>query len=160
MEKSQNRNKYSIDEKIGAVILAIMAIIAFINVLSRYIFHFSLAFTEEIEINMFVWITVLGIGMAFKKGSHLGMITVFNLFPKWLKIIVTIFSAIVSFLLMLIVNIYAIKEIYQDLTLFHATSESLGIPISIYTAGIPIFSLFVFYQIIITTIENVKKMRS
>lgn len=159
MAKVENKkSKFTLDEWIGAIILSIMATIAFINVLSRYLFHFSLSFTEEIEINLFVWLTVLGIGMAFKKGSHLGMVTVFNALPKWLKVVVIIFTAITSFTLILIVNIYALKEIYQDLTLFHATSESLGIPVSIYTSGIPIFSLFVFYQIIKKTIIDVKQL--
>jgi TRAP-type C4-dicarboxylate transport system permease small subunit len=37
-----------------------------------------------------------------------------------------------------------IQAIYDELTLFHATSAALGIPVSIYYIGVPVFSVFVF----------------
>jgi len=37
-----------------------------------------------------------------------------------------------------------IQAIYQELTLFHATSAALGVPVWIYYIGVPIFSVFVF----------------
>ena len=54
------KNKHiRIDHWIAAILLFSMASIAFINVLSRYLFHFSFAATEEITINLFVWLTVV-----------------------------------------------------------------------------------------------------
>ncbi len=58
-----------------------MALIAFVNVLSRYFINFSIGATEEITINLFVWMTVVGTGIAFERGAQLGMVTFFNLFP-------------------------------------------------------------------------------
>ncbi|MCJ7541671.1 MAG: TRAP transporter small permease subunit, partial [Desulfobacterales bacterium] len=66
--------KLRFEDYITALLLFIMAAIAFINVLSRYFFHFSFAATEEITINLFVWMTVLGSGIAFERGGHLGMV--------------------------------------------------------------------------------------
>ena len=51
----QTDRRIRIDYWIVAILLFIMASIAFINVLSRYLFHFSFAATEEITINLFVW---------------------------------------------------------------------------------------------------------
>jgi TRAP-type C4-dicarboxylate transport system permease small subunit len=121
-----------------------MAAIAFINVLSRYLFHFSFAATEEITINLFVWITVIGSGIAFERGGQLGMVTLYNVFPKRLKRFVIIFGSGLSAILFLLVDIYMIQAIYQELTLFHATSAALGVPVWIYYIGVPIFSVFVF----------------
>ncbi|RLF78595.1 TRAP transporter small permease, partial [Thermococci archaeon] len=47
---------------VAAVLLLIMILVAFVNVVTRYLFHASIAFTEEIEVAFFVWITFLGIG--------------------------------------------------------------------------------------------------
>jgi TRAP-type C4-dicarboxylate transport system permease small subunit len=72
------------------------------------------------------------------------MITLYNLFPRKLKKIVTLFSAALSAVLFLLVDIYIIQAIYEELTLFNATSAALGIPVWIYYIGVPIFSIFVF----------------
>jgi len=139
--------KLKIEELISAVLLFIMASIAFINVLSRKIFHLSFAFTEEVTVHFFVWVTVLGIAIAFEKGAHLGMVSIYNKLPKTLKKTAAFLSATLSALLFLIVNYYAFREIYMDLTIFHMESEALRIPEWMYTIGIPIFSIFVFISI-------------
>jgi TRAP-type C4-dicarboxylate transport system permease small subunit len=71
---NNTNRKFRIDEWIAAILLFAMATIAFVNVLSRYFFHFSFAATEEVTINFFVWLTLLGSGIAFERGSQLGMI--------------------------------------------------------------------------------------
>ena len=140
----QPNQRFRIDHLIVAILLFIMASIAFVNILSRYLFHFSFAATEEITINLFVWVTVIGSGLAFERGGQLGMITLYNLFPKKFKTLVIVFSAALSAGLFLLVDIYTIQAIYEELTLFNATSAALGIPVWIYYIGVPIFSVFVF----------------
>jgi TRAP-type C4-dicarboxylate transport system permease small subunit len=133
-----------IDYLIVAILLFVMASIAFINVLSRYLFHFSFAATEEITINLFVWMTVVGTGIAFERGGQLGMVTIYNIFPKKFKKWVILFSAGLAAILFLLVDIYMVQAIYFELTLFQATSAGLGIPVWIYYIGVPILSVFVF----------------
>jgi TRAP-type C4-dicarboxylate transport system permease small subunit len=138
------KSAFRIDQWIVAILLFLMAAIAFINVLSRYFFHFSFAATEEITINMFVWMTVVGSGIAFGRGSHLGMVTLFKRFPPRLQKGVVLFSAILSAVLFVLVDIYMIQSIYEEVTIFHATSGALGIPVWIYYAGVPVLSVFLF----------------
>ncbi len=150
--------KYEIEEILAAVIVGIMAIIAFINVLSRYLLHLSIAATEELEVNFFVWVTVIGIALAFEKGSHLGMTILYDKFPKWMKKISIIVSTFLGIILFTIVDYFAIREIYMDMTIFHMRSEALNIPNWIYVIGIPIFSIFVFKKLIISMIKNIKNL--
>lgn len=142
MEEKNQRIR--VDHWIVAILLFTMASIAFINVLSRYLFHFSFAATEEVTINLFVWMTVVGSGIAFERGGQLGMVTLYNIFPKKFKKLVILFSAGLSALLFLMVDILTIQAIYQELTLFQATSAGLGISVWIYYIGVPILSVFVF----------------
>ncbi len=141
-----NRKTESIrlDYWIAAILLFTMAAIAFINVLSRYLFHFSFAATEEITINLFVWLTVVGTGIAFERGGQLGMITLYNVFPRRMKQFVVVFSALLSAALFILVDIFMIQAIYNEITLFQATSAGLGIPVWYYYAGVPLLSVFVF----------------
>lgn len=140
----QNDRRIRIDYWIVAILLFIMASIAFINVLSRYLFHFSFAATEEITINLFVWMTVIGTGIAFERGGQLGMVTLYNIFPNKVKKGIVVFSSALGAILFLLVDIYMIQAIYFELTIFQATSAGLGIPVWIYYIGVPILSVFVF----------------
>ncbi|HIJ37020.1 MAG TPA: TRAP transporter small permease [Deltaproteobacteria bacterium] len=140
----QTKQRIRIDHWIAAILLFTMAAIAFINVLSRYLFHFSFAATEEITINLFVWLTVVGSGIAFERGAQLGMVTLYNVFPEKFKKIVILFASALSAILFLFVDLYMIQAIYDELTLFQATSPALAIPVWIYYIGVPILSIFVF----------------
>ena len=141
---SQTNQRIRIDHWIAAILLFAMASIAFLNVLSRYLFHFSFAATEEVTINLFVWLTVVGSGLAFERGGQLGMVTLYKIFPKKFKKLVILFSSGLSALLFLVVDIFTIQAIYDELTLFQATSAALAIPVWIYYVGVPILSVFVF----------------
>ena len=133
-----------LDHLIVAALLMAMALIAFVNVLSRYFIHFSIGATEEITINLFVWMTVIGTGIAFERGAHLGMVTFFNLFPLKMRRQLVLLSGLLGAALFALVCIYMIQAIYDELTMFQATSAALGIPVWIYYAGVPVFSVFVF----------------
>jgi TRAP-type C4-dicarboxylate transport system permease small subunit len=137
-------NTIPIDHWIAAALLMTMALIAFVNILSRYFVNFSIGSTEEITINLFVWMTVVGTGIAFERGAQLGMVTVFNMFPLRMRKALVIFSALLGAALFVLVCWYMIQAIYDEITLFHATSASLGIPVWIYYAGVPLLSVFVF----------------
>jgi TRAP-type C4-dicarboxylate transport system permease small subunit len=132
-----------------AAMLFLMALITFVNVLSRYFFHFSLAATEEITINLFVWMTVIGIGLAFERGGQLGMVTLYNIFPAKMKRRVIWLSTLLAAALFVVVDMYTIQAIYDEITMFQAMSAALGIPVWIYYAGVPILSLFVFKGIVL-----------
>ncbi len=136
--------KIRTDYLIAAILLFSMSAIAFANVVSRYVFHFSFACTEEITINVFVWMTVVGSGIAFERGGQLGMVTFFNIFPRALKKGGILLSAILSAILFLIVDIFMIQAIHNELTVFHARSSSLNVPVWIYSAGVPLLSVYVF----------------
>jgi len=142
------KQKLKIEEILSAIILGIMSVIAFGNVLSRYVFHASFAATEEVVVNLFVWMTVLGIAMAFEKGSHLSMTMVTERLSPRGKAVANIVSAVIGVILFVIIDYYSCREIYRDLTIYHTRSEALDIPVWIYTAGIPVFSIFIFKNLI------------
>ena len=144
---SDQKRPFRLNEGLAAILLTVMSMIAFLNVLSRYFLHFSFAATEEITVNCFVWLTLVGSGLAFERGSQLGMVSVYNLFPQAGKKFVILLSAILGAALFCLVDIIMIQTIYQEITRFHATSAALGIPISIYYIVVPFLSVFVFLGI-------------
>lgn len=135
---------FRLDHWLVAICMATMVGIAFLNVLSRYIFHFSLAATEEITINLFVWMTVIGIGIAFERGGHMGMTTFFNMFPRSMQRLSIIIYSLLAAGLFLVLDYFMIQAIYDEITLFQARSAALNIPEWIYYLGLPVLSVFIF----------------
>jgi TRAP-type C4-dicarboxylate transport system permease small subunit len=71
-------------------------------------------------------------------------VTFFNLFPRKARRRLVVFSALLGAGLFVLVCVYTIQAIHDELTLFRATSAALGIPVWIYYAGVPALSVFVF----------------
>ena len=135
------------EEVLGAVLLSAMACLAFANVVTRYLFHFPLAFTEEIEVNSLVWLTLLGTSAAFRKGCHLRMLFVYDKFSPWLQKIVDQFISILAFGLFSVLGILGYRQLLDERFL-EITSESLNFPQWIYTICIPAGCILILIRIV------------
>lgn len=61
-------------EKWTVVIFLIgIVVMIFSGVASRFVFHYSIAFTEELARFVFVWVALLGASSAFRTGEHAGI---------------------------------------------------------------------------------------
>ncbi len=87
------------------VMMGIMFVLVFINVVTRYVFGFSFATTEEISTFLMIWITYIGAGLALREG-RLAAIDLFqDLLPEKIRratramigIIILIFFSILAY---------------------------------------------------------------
>ena len=62
-----------IEEYICAVCIVVMTLLVFANVLSRYVLHMSLSFSDEITTNLFILLSMMGAAIATKRRAHLGL---------------------------------------------------------------------------------------
>lgn len=150
------QKKYHAEEVIGAVLLAGMSVLTFINVINRYVFRKSIAFTEEITVNLFVWITLIGIAMAFRKGANLAMTNLFDRFGPKLKRAATMGAGVIGILIFGFIIVNSCQEIWKNMTFYRTTSEALGIPTWIYSLGTPVFSGMVIWEIFRATFGKPK----
>ncbi|PKL06883.1 MAG: hypothetical protein CVV53_01995 [Spirochaetae bacterium HGW-Spirochaetae-9] len=155
-----DKKKFHLDELLGAFFLAVMALITFVNVINRYFFSASLAFSEEITISLFVWITLLGIAMAFRRGTNLQMTNLYDRFSPKLKRISIAVSGLIGIGVFSFLIFNSCREIYKNMTFYHTTSESLGVPTWIYSLGTPIFSLFILKEIISGALKGIRENSS
>ncbi len=120
-----------------AAMLGFMAALAFVNILARYLTNFSLAFTEEIEVSLLVWLTLLGAAAGFKHGVHLGLTFIVDRFPRWARRGLAVVTAALAVGLFLALIWFGIGQIRAEIRTA-TTSEALGIPQWIYTLGLPV----------------------
>jgi len=141
------------------LVLAVMTMVAFINVVTRYFIRFSLAFTEEIVVSLFVWLTLLGTAVAFRQGSHLGFSFLVDRCPKSVQRTAIWLAALLGIVLFAFLIYFGIGQIQSERQL-GTTSESLAIPQWWYTAGIPVFGLLIIVRIVEGAIAADRKVRS
>ena len=135
------------EEVLGAALLSAMACLAFANVVTRYLFHYPLAFTEEIEVNSLVWLTMLGTSAAFRKGGHLRMLFIHDRFSPALQKILDQFISILAFGLFSVLGVLGYYQLIDERFL-EITSESLNFPQWIYTICIPVGCVLILIRIV------------
>ena len=116
------------EDYLGSFMLAAMAAIAFINVVVRYCTSFSFAWTEELTINFFVWITMLGTARAFREGGHLGMTALYDALPRRFRRVCYWGSVLLAVCFFGALFWTGLTEVLDEIDL-EATSEALGIPV-------------------------------
>jgi len=75
-----------LEEGACVLVFVVMTVVAFVNVITRYVVQYSLAFTEEIVVSLFVWLTLLGSAIAFREGSHLAFTYLVDRAPPALRL--------------------------------------------------------------------------
>ena len=136
MEKSLWR-RFALDEWLCALLLAAMVAIAFANVLGRFLFDYSLAFTEELTINFFVYVVILGAGLGFEQLIHPKFESLFSRFPQALRAALIVLSYVLTVALFVALLWATWRKMYVDMTLFQSTSPALGLPSWYY--DVPVF---------------------
>jgi TRAP-type C4-dicarboxylate transport system permease small subunit len=124
-----------------------MTLVAFVNVITRYFIQYSLAFTEEIVVSLFVWLTLLGTAVAYRQGAHLAFTWVIDHAPRRVRTAALWGSTATSVVVFLALIWFGLGQIANE-RLLGTTSEALAVPQWWYTAGIPVFGALVIVRII------------
>ncbi len=62
-----------IEELLCILCTAVMTVLVFANVVSRYVLHSSLSFSDEITTYLFILLSMMGTAIATKRRAHLGL---------------------------------------------------------------------------------------
>ena len=146
------------EEVCGAFLLFSMALLAFINVLTRYFIKYSFASTEELEVASLVFLTMLGSSAAFKRNLHLKLMYLENKASPKYKFFLNVFGLLLSFLLFATIGYLSYFHIIDEIDL-NITTEALNIPEWIYVLAIPLGSLLINIRIIQRLIKIFKERR-
>lgn len=118
-------NKFEI--YLGSVFFVTMTILLSVQVISRYVFKYSITWTEELSIMLFVWMQYLGISGSVLSRKQLRIDFVVDLLPfktkRVLLIIANLFTALFCGLI-----IKPMIQIIQTMMKSNAKSIMLGIP--------------------------------
>ncbi len=71
-----------LEEGLAALLLALMVLVTFVTVVTRYVFDLPLSYIDQLVPNVFVWVTFLGAAAAVKRRAHLGLSLVADALPR------------------------------------------------------------------------------
>jgi len=143
------------EEIVVIVALTVMTILTFSNVVTRYVFNFSMNFAEEISTYSFVLLSLFGASIALKRGAHLGFTLLAEHVPQIVARIFEVISAISGVLFSGVIFWYGIQ---MAMTQFERGQLSLGVQIPewIYGSFIPFGAFFLLLRFIELLIKAIK----
>lgn len=80
--KGFDKGLAKVEKVLCSITLIVMLAITFFNVCSRFIFHVSFSFAEEITTGLFVLCSLMGSAVGVRKKSHLGLNVVTDRLPQ------------------------------------------------------------------------------
>jgi TRAP-type C4-dicarboxylate transport system permease small subunit len=116
-----------LEEGACVLIFVVMTGVALVNIVTRYVIRYSLAFTEELVVSLFVWLTLLGTSIAFRQGSHLAFEYLIGRAPAGVRRLAAGLSTALSTGLFLALAWYGVGQIRSE-RMLGTTSEALTIP--------------------------------
>lgn len=136
--------------------LVIMSLLVILQVVFRYVFNSSLAWTESLAIYMQVYITFLGAAIALRKGMHVGIdFLLLKLKEKMrLRVIMFNYSLVALFSLVLLVG--GTQVVLQQISYGQTIPLFIPMPMFIVYVAIPLGGLFMFIESIVYIVERYK----
>lgn len=156
MNRPNTRIPLSIEENLAGLILALLALITFVNVIVRYLTNFSFAFTEEVSIFFMLFMTLLGSSSLMAKGGHLNITYFVDRVPTRYRRGVQITAAVLNGVMFLLLAIFGARMAWDEYR-FEVTSPGLGIPTWIYTVWLPILALIISARAVGVVVRLAKK---
>jgi TRAP-type transport system small permease protein len=137
--------------KLNQVVLGLMVFVMFLlvftNVVTRYIFSYSINWAEELARYLMVWTAFLGAGLGMREGQHVAIELLHDYLPKPIRKIVKAFVGIVIIGFMAILVYLGVQ---YALVSMDQNSPVLRWPMGLIYSAIPIgASLFILHLVFI-----------
>lgn len=136
----QTRVPLKIEDVIGALAMAALCGITFVNVVVRYFTDESFAWTEEISIFLMVVMTLVAGAAAVARDRHIRIEYFFERGTARRQRNLALLSAFATLVLFAAMAVLGARMAFDEFR-FDETSPGIGIPKWIYTIWLPILSL-------------------
>ncbi len=139
------------EEYIMVFLIALMTTLIFVQVVSRYVFNNSLAWTEELSRYIFLWVTWLGASYGVKINGHIRLTVLTAKMNKTMQKIVGIIVYIAWFLFMVFLVTKGFELVMKT---FNSGTKSIAIhmPMWIPYASVPVGCALMLVRMI----QNIK----
>jgi TRAP-type C4-dicarboxylate transport system permease small subunit len=146
------------EEAACAILLIIMVSISSINIIARLLPGISFAASEELVVNLFVWLTMLGGVVAVKHKAHISITFIIRKIPVQFQNIFILFQWVAIFIMFSVLLYHGTIETWSEYRTGMMT-YSLGWPFWIFTLALPFGSLLFLIRFSQATLNELKSLR-
>lgn len=148
-----------LEEYIMVVMVVVMTTLIMVQVIMRYVFNNSLAWTEEMARYLFLWSIWLGASYGVKTKGHVRLTVLTSRLSEKAQ---NIIGVIVYFIWLLFVIFLVVKgyELVGKLIVSGQTSTALHLPMWIAYASVPVGCTLMTIRMIQLGIETVKNRKA
>ena len=148
-----------LEEYIMVVMVVVMTTLIMVQVIMRYVFNNSLAWTEEMARYLFLWSIWLGASYGVKTKGHVRLTVLTSRLSETAQ---NIIGVIVYFIWLLFVIFLVVKgyELVGKLIVSGQTSTALHLPMWIAYASVPVGCTLMTIRMIQLGIETVKNRKA
>jgi len=130
------------EDWIGAAAMAVLALITFANVLTRYFTNESFAWTEEISISLMVVLTMVASAAASARNRHIRIEFLYDAGSARRRRLLAMFSELASIVAFLMLFGLSLRLLWDDYR-YEVTSPGIGVPQWWYTVWLPLLALLI-----------------
>ena len=136
--------------------VAVMTVIIINQVFMRYLFLYSLSWSEEVARYLMIWVSFLGASLALKYGFHIGVEFIMNRIPEkirgWVHLVAKI--GILIFLIYFTIGGFQVSWAVRD-----QDSPALLFSMAYAYLAAPVGGLFMIIQLLNLLVEDWGKVR-
>lgn len=104
-----------LEEGIGAVLLAVMVVMLFVQVIMRYVFKTSAAWISEYALYMFMYFVFLACSGAFLRNDHIQIIALLDKLPGKLKDAANLFLYVVNLMFVSVIAYHTLLRVLDQM---------------------------------------------
>lgn len=123
---------------VGLITVALMVIetgVLLAGVISRYVLHSPLIWSDELASSLFIWMAMFGAVLALDRGEHMRMSALVNKLPQAWRGFCETLSALVVCLFVVMIIAPAMQHSHEQMWI---TTPALGIPDGLRAAALPV----------------------
>lgn len=151
-----------IEKSVSCICVIVMAVLVFANVIARYVFNSSLAFSDEMSTYLFVLMSFMGSAIAARRGAHLGLSILTDKVSPKTRMYIQIFTYTISGLFCLLIVIFGVQMVLSQYQLGQQTA-AMQWPEWIYGSFVPVgaaFAMIAFFQSIPGIMKSYKEQEA
>ena len=130
-----NRNAMRIVGFLAVVLMLVETGVLLSGVISRYVLHKPLMWSDELASSLFIWLAMFGAVLALDRGEHMRMSAIVNKLPQaWRGFSETLSAMVVCVFVAMIIT-PAMQHAHEQMVI---TTPALGIPDGVRAAALPV----------------------
>lgn len=151
IEEKIRKGVLFVEWTLSSVFFSIMMLSVFFQVLTRYVFHWSLPWPEELARYCFIWGSLLGAGIALERRKLHDIDIVFNRLPNVIKPFIAFITNLLALGFLAILTLYGIELLSVT---HHQMSSALVIRMSYVYSAVPFAGGLMLISQLFNTIEK------